>query len=113
MAKPKYLKTSDDLDLMMERAREASDMLKAMAHETRLVLLCILREGERSVSELETILGERQAAVSQQLARLRLERLVDTRRDGATVYYRLSSPAVQVVLEALYGAFCAPPKKKR
>lgn len=105
---------SDDLDRMMEKAREASELLKAMSHETRLVLLCILSEGERSVSELEEILGERQAAVSQQLARLRLERLVKTRRDGANIYYSLGSAEARAVLEALYGVFCTPaPRKKK
>lgn len=104
---------SDDLDRMMERARDASELLKAMSHETRLVLLCILSEGERSVSELEEILGERQAAVSQQLARLRLERLVKTRRDGANIYYSLGSEEARSVLDALYGAFCTPAMKKK
>ena len=106
----------DDLDLMVEKAREASEFLKAMSHESRLILLCILSEGERSVGELEDILGERQSTVSQQLARLRLEGLVQTRREGKTIYYSLASENVRIILNALYAAFCdpaAPPKKKR
>lgn len=75
----------------MRRARDASDFLKAMSHESRLLLLCLLAERERSVTELEEILSLRQANVSQQLARLRLDGLVDTRRDGKAVY--LISPA--------------------
>ena len=71
-----------DLDVLLEQAKKASDLLKALSHETRLVILCILSEGEKSVSELEEILSMPQAAVSQQLARLRLEGLVQSRRDG-------------------------------
>ena len=99
---------TDDLDLMVENARAASEFLKALSHESRLLLLCILSEGERSVGELESILGERQSTVSQQLARLRLEGLVETRRDGKTIYYSLASKKVRIVLEALYSAFCNP-----
>jgi DNA-binding transcriptional ArsR family regulator len=105
-----------DLDEMVEKAREASEFLKALSHESRLILLCILSDGERSVGELEEILGERQSTVSQQLARLRLEGLVTTRRDGKTIYYSLASENVRIILQALYSAFCtpaAPVKKKR
>lgn len=105
-----------DLDEMVEKAREASEFLKALSHELRLILLCILSDGERSVGELEEILGERQSTVSQQLARLRLEGLVTTRRDGKTIYYSLASENVRIILQALYSAFCtpaAPAKKKR
>ena len=98
----------DDIDAMIEKAREASEFLKALSHESRLILLCILSEGERSVGELEEMLGERQSTVSQQLARLRLEGLVATRRDGKTIYYTLASETVRVVLNALYSAFCTP-----
>lgn len=111
LKKPKQ----DDLDLMVENARAASEFLKALSHESRLILLCILSEGERSVGELETILGERQSTVSQQLARLRLEGLVETRRDGKTIYYSLASEKVRIVLEALYSAFCdasAAPRRR-
>ncbi|MFT4097860.1 MAG: metalloregulator ArsR/SmtB family transcription factor [Rhodoblastus sp.] len=94
--------------MMAEKAREASDFLKALSHESRLLLLCALSEGERSVGELETILGERQSTVSQQLARLRLDRLVTTRRDGKTIYYSLADDNVRAILEALHKAFCEP-----
>ena len=113
MAALKKVDGSDELAQMVERAREASEFLKALSHESRLLLLCILAEGECSVSELESILGERQSTVSQQLARLRLDRLVTTRREGKTIYYSLADDNVRVVLEALYSVFCAPGRKPR
>ncbi len=97
-----------DFAMMAEKAREASDFLKALSHEFRLLLLCALSEGECSVGELEDLLGERQSTVSQQLARLRLERLVSTRRDGKTIYYSLADDNVRAILEALRKAFCEP-----
>lgn len=101
-------KSSADFEVMAEKAREASDFLKALSHESRLLLLCALSEGECSVGELENILGERQSTVSQQLARLRLDRLVATRRDGKTIYYSLADENVRAILEALRKAFCEP-----
>jgi len=70
--------------------RRASEILKSMAHESRLIILCALSEGDKSVSELEAILELRQPAVSQQLARLRGDRLVRTRREGKMIYYSLT-----------------------
>lgn len=99
---------STDFAMMVEKAREASDFLKALSHESRLLLLCALSEGECSVGQLENILGERQSTVSQQLARLRLDRLVSTRRDGKTIYYSLADENVRAILEALRKAFCEP-----
>ena len=97
-----------DFAMMVEKAREASDFLKALSHESRLLLLCALSEGECSVGELENILGARQSTVSQQLARLRLDRLVATRRDGKTIYYSLADENVRAILDALRKAFCGP-----
>jgi DNA-binding transcriptional ArsR family regulator len=77
-----------------ERASEAAAFLKALSHEGRLMILCHLAAGEHSVTELEGLLGSRQAAVSQQLARLRLEGLVATRRDGKTIFYFIHDPKV-------------------
>jgi DNA-binding transcriptional ArsR family regulator len=94
------------LDRMMDNAREASDFLKALAHETRLHLLCLLSEGERSVSELEATLSLRQPAVSQQLARLRLEGLVTTRRDGKTIYYSIADQDIKRVIALVHELFC-------
>jgi DNA-binding transcriptional ArsR family regulator len=98
---------SPELDQLMRNAREASDFLKALSHENRLLLLCLLAERERSVTELENILSLRQPTVSQQLARLRLDDLVTTRRDGKTVYYKLASDDVRSVISVIYGIFCA------
>lgn len=95
-----------DLDLLMEQARKASDLLKALSHEVRLVILCLLSEGEKSVSELEEILTMPQAAVSQQLARLRLEGLVQSRRDGRMIYYSLMNDEVSSIISNLYDLFC-------
>src|SRR3546814_20301797 len=70
-----------DIDVLMEQARKAGDLLKALSHESRLLILCILADGEQSVSELEELLRLPQAAVSPHLARLRFDRLVQTRRN--------------------------------
>ena len=86
-------------------ARRASEFLKALAHEGRLVILVHLVDGERSVGELEQLLGARQAAVSQQLARLRHEGLVKGRRDGKTIYYSLGDPKVRLLIETLHALF--------
>ena len=93
---------------MSEHAREASELLKALAHEARLMILCDLLGGEKSVGDLEALLSRRQASVSQQLARLRLEGLVSARRDGRTVYYSIASDRARAVIAALYASFCAP-----
>jgi DNA-binding transcriptional ArsR family regulator len=82
--------------------------MKALSHETRLLILCLLTEKEMSVSELEEIIGLSQAAVSQQLARLRLERLVSTRREGRQIYYRIVDNEVNTIIESLYDLFCKP-----
>jgi DNA-binding transcriptional ArsR family regulator len=96
-----------DVDALLEHAREASDFLKALSHEARLVILCLLVDGEKSVSELEEILNLRQPAVSQQLARLRADELVEARREGKNIYYSLARPEVRDIVGALQRAFCA------
>lgn len=97
---------AQDMDGMMESAKEATDFLKALAHEGRLVILCRLADRECSVAELEEMLSARQAAVSQQLARLRLEGLVSTRREGKTIYYSLSDKRVRKSISLIYDLFC-------
>ena len=94
------------LDRMVENARVASEFLKALSHETRLLLLCLLSSGERSVTELENALALRQPTVSQQLARLRLDGLVTTRREGKTVYYSIADDDIKRVIALLYDIFC-------
>lgn len=105
--------TGDDFEALLDRARKASDMLKSLSHETRLLILCILTEGEKSVSDLEDIMSMPQAAVSQQLARLRFDRLVTTRRDGRVIYYSIASEEVASMIESLYEFFCKPLRARR
>ncbi len=91
---------------MRERAAEATAFLKAMAHDGRLTILCLLVTDDRTVTELERILGARQAAVSQQLARLRQEGLVESRREGKNLLYSLSDGRVRRMVETLHDLFC-------
>ena len=95
-----------DLDKLMDNAQEASNFLKAISHEGRLLILCHLSAGEKSVTELEDLISARQAAVSQQLARLRLEGLVTPRRDGKTIYYRLTDDRPRQMIDLVYDMFC-------
>ncbi len=95
-------------DTFAENAADAAAFLKALSHEGRLLILCSLSLRELSVTELEKILGSRQAAVSQQLARLRLEGLVSTRRDGKAVYYSISDPKVGRMIAVMRDLFCEP-----
>jgi DNA-binding transcriptional ArsR family regulator len=97
-----------DLTALMEQARQASELMKALSHETRLLILCLLSEGEKSVSELEQILDMPQATVSQQLARLRFDRLVTTRRDGRAIHYRIADQNISTIIGALHSMYCAP-----
>lgn len=95
-----------DIEKLMRNAHQASHFLKALSHETRLVLLCLLSEGERSVTDLENILALRQPAVSQQLARLRLDGLVSTRRDGKVIYYSIANEDIRQAIMLVYELFC-------
>ena len=100
------------LERMANNAKRASAFLKALSHESRLMILCILAEGEQSVSDLEELLDLRQPTVSQQLARLRADGLVGTRRDGKTIYYNLASEEARVVIGAVYDVFCRKVRKR-
>lgn len=97
---------SSELQHLMQKARKAADFLKACAHENRLMILCLLAERERSVTELEVALELSQASVSQQLARLRHEGLVETRREGRTIYYSLPDETTRRFISAIYDKFC-------
>jgi len=111
MSRPKTLAQIGPVippEKMVESAVDASNFLKALAHEGRLMILCHLSSGPKSVTELETLLASRQAAVSQQLARLRLEGLVSARRDGKTIYYSLQDPKVIRAVALVYDMFCNP-----
>ena len=98
--------SDDEIDAIVNKATTASGFLKAISHEGRLMILCHLVSGEKSVTELEDLIAARQAAVSQQLSRLRLEGLVVPRRDGKTIYYRLADDKPKRVLEVVYDLFC-------
>lgn len=98
--------TEADMDRMVANAETASNFLKAIAHEGRLMILCHLASGEKSVTELEDLLSARQAAVSQQLSRLRLEGLVTPRRDGKAIYYSLTDNRARQMIEMVYALFC-------
>jgi DNA-binding transcriptional ArsR family regulator len=95
-----------DMSALLTQAREASGLLKALAHEARLVILCQLIDGEKTVSELEALIGLRQPAVSQQLARLRADRLVEARRTGKNIYYSIARDDARAIIAALHKAYC-------
>ena len=96
----------EDMERMMTNAQAASNFLKAISHEGRLMILCHLATGEKSVTELEDLLSARQSAVSQQLSRLRLEGLVTPRRDGKVIYYSLTDDRPRQIMEVVYDLFC-------
>jgi DNA-binding transcriptional ArsR family regulator len=110
MALPRFKHDMDssEAEALLRQARKASEMLKALSHETRLLILCILQEGEKSVSDLEEILSMPQAVVSQQLARLRIDGLVSARREGRMIYYRIVDAEMSTIIGTLYDLFCAP-----
>ncbi|MCV6593135.1 MAG: metalloregulator ArsR/SmtB family transcription factor [Silicimonas sp.] len=97
---------ADDMEKMVKNAQRASNFLKAISHEGRLMILCHLASGEKSVTELEDLLSARQAAVSQQLTRLRLEGLVTPRREGKAIYYSLTDERPRQIIEVVYDLFC-------
>ena len=105
---PVFSKDLSDVEIeqMMERACTASNFLKAISHEGRLMILCHLATGEKSVTELEELLSARQAAVSQQLSRLRAEGLVAPRREGKIIYYSLTDQRAVKILDVVYDLFC-------
>lgn len=94
------------MDHLEEQVLRAADFLKALANPNRLLILCFLRDGEYSVRELEEKLELRQPTLSQQLARLREDDLVATRRDGKQIYYSLASDEVRRTIVLLDDMFC-------
>jgi DNA-binding transcriptional ArsR family regulator len=96
-------------------ASDAAGLMKALGNESRLMILCVLAEGERSVSDLNTIVPLSQSALSQQLARLRQQNLVTTRRESQTIYYSLADGPADRVINLLHDIYCGsaadcPPK---
>lgn len=97
-----------DLGHMHDSAEKACALLKAMASEPRLIILCQLADGEMSVGALQDVVGLSQSALSQHLAVLRGKQLVSTRREGQQIYYSLASGEAAAVIRTLYQQFCAP-----
>ena len=93
---------------MAAQADNAERFLKQIANSNRLMVLCVLVEGERSVGELNELVPISQSALSQHLAKLRDAGFVSTRRESQTIYYQLADPRVKVLLESLYSMFCTP-----
>lgn len=102
-----------EADVMRQGAQAACALMKVLSNPDRLLLLCALAEGEKNVGELEQALGIVQPTLSQQLAVLREEDLVATRREGKSIYYRLDSPPAMAVMQVLHGQFCRPALSKR
>ena len=102
-----------DLDWMRSQAAQVVSLLKVIGNPDRLLLLCQMLQGEYAVGELEDLLDIQQPTLSQQLGVLRNEGLVSTRRDGKYIYYRVSHPHVQVILEVLHQLYCAPPPENK
>ena len=102
-----------ELDAMRDAAGSACALMKVLSNQDRMLLLCQLADGEKNVGELQELLGIVQPTLSQQLAVLREEELVETRRDGKNVYYRIASPQALAVLEVLYAQYCTTAKPRR
>jgi DNA-binding transcriptional ArsR family regulator len=101
-----------DKEAMRAAAEAACALMKALSNPDRLLLLCELAEGERNVGELQELVGIQQPTLSQQLAVLREEELVATRREGKNIYYSIADARVLAVLQVLYAQFCAPKGRK-
>ena len=95
---------------LIAKARKATDMLKVLSHEGRLLILCLLSDGEKSVSEIEQRMDMPQAAVSQQLARLRLDGVVTARREGRSIYYSIASKDAERIITTLHDMLSARPR---
>jgi DNA-binding transcriptional ArsR family regulator len=97
-----------NVEVMEQAADQASELLKALANRHRLLIICQLIDGERSVGELAEFLSLRDSTVSQHLALLRKDGLVSARREAQTIFYSIASEPAREVLKTLYQAFCAP-----
>lgn len=102
-----------DLAALQKAAASASSLLKVLANQDRLLLLCQLTQGEYCVSDLEQLTGVRQPTLSQQLTVLREESMVSTRREGKQIFYAIASKEAMAVMQTLYELFCAPAKGRK
>ena len=101
--------TDSSTEQMREHAPQAASLMSALGNESRLMVLCTLAQGERSVGELNDVVPLSQSALSQQLARLRQQGLVDTRRESQTIHYRLADGPARRIIEVLHDIYCAVP----
>lgn len=97
-----------DLEQMAQSADRASSLMKTLGHKDRLMILCQLADGEKSVGQIADLLEISQSPLSQHLSRMRKEGLVDTRREAQTIYYSLKSGEASRIVEVLYELFCSP-----
>ena len=95
-----------DVAELQDKAVDAANLLKAMSNESRLLILCNLAEGEKSVGELQSLVELSQSALSQHLAVLRRDGIVATRRSAQSIFYRLESEPAKAIMETLYAYFC-------
>ena len=100
-------------EAMSAQAGKASALLGAMSNQTRLMILCHLIAGERSVTELAELLGTRQSTISQHLALLKEDALVQARRDGQSQFYSLTGDEARSILEVLHELYCVPASRKK
>jgi DNA-binding transcriptional ArsR family regulator len=94
------------MEQLESKASDASALLKALSNKSRLLILCNLVSGEKNVGELNERIPLSQSALSQHLARLRGDKLVSVRKEAQTVYYRISSPEAEQIIEVLYNVYC-------
>lgn len=95
-------------DQLQAIASEASEFLKQLANEQRLMILCHLADGEKSVSELQSLLGLQQSSLSQHLAKLRNQKIIQARRSGQTMLYSIVDPNALQVIQLLHKMYCTP-----
>jgi DNA-binding transcriptional ArsR family regulator len=100
--------TSPSAEQMSEHAADAAGLMKALGNESRLMILCMLADGERSVGDLNEVIPLSQSALSQQLARLRQQGLVTTRRESQTIYYSLAKGPADQIIHVLHDIYCGP-----
>jgi DNA-binding transcriptional ArsR family regulator len=102
--------TEQDVDQMRQHAPQAAGLMNALGNESRLMVLCALTQGPRSVGELNDVVPLSQSALSQQLGKLRDRGLVTTRRESQTIYYSLADGPARRVIETLHDIYCTAPR---
>lgn len=98
--------SSKTVSQLKKQSEDVSGLLKQLSHPQRLLILCSLAQGEKTVGEIETFTGASQSSVSQFLKSLRLDRLVESKRDGKYVVYQIADSRVLELMKSLYLIFC-------